>query len=148
MNEIQANRLLGVATALRDADAANWAFEMSTYGWDGDLSRNHRLDLGIPKSECKFVTDHKCGTPACAIGHYAVRRDLQRSFALDKGGDLVDNNGYSVMHDSYQSLKHFGIDYDEAEELFDSDGCGNASTALAAAKYIENFIERKGFYIS
>jgi len=40
-------------------------------------------------------------------------------------------------------LEHFGITFDEANELFNWDGCGNAKTPLEAAAYIEGFVARK-----
>ena len=77
MNQEQASNLLNVATALRSAEREKLPFNMARYGnalregWsrfmgkqDGSLSVRDR-DV------------HTCGTPACALGHYACRFDLQ-----------------------------------------------------------------------
>jgi hypothetical protein len=53
-------RLLNVAKALRDAAEAKKFFCMR--------------DIAIVRDDC--------GTPACALGHYAARRDLQATFEL------------------------------------------------------------------
>jgi len=93
-----------------------------------------------------------CGTPACALGHYASRGDLQKAFKL---GDPSGTSSYQFVVlrkwggfvDYYAGavLDHFGIEYPEAGELFGGNGCGGAKTVKQAAKYIENFVKRKGF---
>lgn len=111
-------RLLNVAKALRESPDPTH-FTMGVYG-------------------------HACGTPACAFGHYAERRDLQSEFILCCG--LVS----SVRHDgtrepwTTQSVAdHFGIGTEEVDELFAGDGCGEATTIERAAAYIERFVARK-----
>lgn len=87
-----------------------------------------------------------CGTPGCALGNYAVRRDLQDVFYLRKRNQWLgirqnhkDAQGFADPH----VLEHFGIDEDEAEELFGPAGCNWAGTPDAAARYIETFVARK-----
>lgn len=86
---------------------------------------------------------HNCGTPGCALGHYAHRRDLQKIFKLSDGGYLQRTAGLKDTQgiDDYAVLRHFGITYDQSMELFSgSAGCGNALTATEAANYIEKFV--------
>lgn len=93
---------------------------------------------------------HSCGTPACALGHYAARSDLQRTFKLkvsegDTWGDydnvVVARPGFtiSVLYDDVLVQDHFGITFEQACDLFSSEGCGGARTPLQAAKFIERF---------
>ena len=91
-----------------------------------------------------------CGTPACALGHYACRTGLQKTFKITRWGT---NKGLIALRgtegrkyigvDSPHVFKHFGIDYDEANELFGGVGCGDAHTAIEAAEYIENFVAKR-----
>lgn len=113
-------RLLNVAKALRESKYPT-RFSMRRFGDD-------------------------CGTPACALGHYAVRRDLQGIFTLNKTGYLRRikgrEDGVSGVTDS-TILRHFGITHKQAFELFRGDsGCGGALTTTQAADYIEKFVER------
>ena len=115
MNKTQAQRLLDVATSLRD-NPRSPTFYMGRFGFD-------------------------CNTPCCALGHYAVRRDLQRVFVLNDDGDLFATRACEMGHDTRAVLAHFGITYYEANELFAEDGCDNADTPIQAAKYIERFLD-------
>lgn len=123
-------RLLNVARALRESPNPD-KFDMVKYG-------------------------HPCGTPACALGHYAARRDLQDAFglrALSTSRDLyVTHDGLTTWYDDFDVREHFRLDtYDddeeegwsEAEELFGGRGCGGAKTAIEAAEYIEAFVARR-----
>ena len=116
MKPIHRKRLLNVAKALRES-ANPKAFSMEFFAWGG-----------------RWIL-HPCGTPACAVGHYAARRDLQRTFRITKNGSLpfADEDSYS----------HFGIDGEEYDALFSAVGCGNAKTTTQAARYIERFVKRK-----
>jgi hypothetical protein len=151
MNKRQSNRLLNVAKALREYPHPE-RFTMSCY--------IHDLD-----------TVHKswCGTPGCALGTYASRPDLQRVFKVKYATDSQWNEktqtyleiqapylGYRggvdvtyrddvelASHLDEEALEHFGLELEEAEELFNETGCGNAQTPIEAAKYIEKFVARK-----
>jgi len=127
MNQVEATRLLNVATALRQArNPAN--FTMGRYGYKNP-------DLSASSS---------CGTPACALGHYAFRRDLQRAFQLNEG-ELATSSGQWIDFGEYKVLEHFGINGSESFDLFSARGCDNAKTAIQAAIYIEKFLDRKGW---
>lgn len=134
MNKLQAKRLLNVAKALREAPEPK-KFRMDQWGYE---------------------TQHKCGSPACALGHFAARRDLQKAFSLDKFGEIESRTG-DVFTDAE---KYFGLNtesYDdvfndsesevfndsESDLLFNENGCGGAKTAKAAALFIERFVAKK-----
>lgn len=119
---MNAQRLLNVARALRESPNPEM-FTMCEYG-------------------------RSCGTPACALGHYAARQDLQNHLALVKKDketfpvsylSLAKKN-YPISYHDRSVLDHFGIDQWQATKLFGSCGCGGAKTAEAAAEYIERFV--------
>lgn len=129
MNKRQANRLLNVARALRESPKPE-AFDMHSY-------------FNISNDE------NWCGTPACALGHFGSRRDLQSlmrpGYSNPEGfGDslpvLFYNNNKQVDFASRTIEKYFGITSDQTYELFSMIGCGKARTVDAAATYIENFV--------
>ena len=127
MNKTHQKRLLNVARALRESRDPR-AFTMERFA-------------------------HGCGTPACALGHYASRRDLQRAFRIDPEPAqeswtsyerlVLDGLDNAVYPDDYQVTDHFGLSIDEGCELFDVYGCGGARTPIQAARYIERFVARK-----
>lgn len=124
MKAIHRKRLLNVAKALRESPTPRRDFSMGSY-------------------------TAPCGTPACALGHYAMRRDLQKTFRLARL--LPDHNklwlalpnGTTIDYFKAPVLEHFGIDRDEAGDLFSTCGCGGARTAAQAARFIERFVARK-----
>lgn len=116
---------------------------------------NLDFDMGRVGAAYATYPHAECGTPMCVLGHYAARTDLQTDFMLSGGGTLWGEGhslggtlwgSYSREGYSLASLirHHFGITTKQARELFDADGCGNASTAEEAAVYIEKFIAREG----
>lgn len=78
---------------------------------------------------------HRCGTPACVLGQYSARTDLQDWTSPD---DLLRT--FKLLN----AEKHFEIDTDQWDELFSGDGCGDAKTAAAAGRYIRDFVARHG----
>lgn len=84
-----------------------------------------------------------CGTPYCALGHYAARADLQRSFKLSLLGNLRSRLGQRLVPDSELVRGHFGVLGYESIELFGQQGCGSAETVEQAIDYIEKFAARK-----
>lgn len=127
-------RLLNVAKALRESPNPG-DFRMSSYATG-------------------------CGTPACALGHYAARSDLQSAFAFQPGkgpygavclGDTSITHGHESVRD------HFDISADEVSRLFACEGEAidfveaegmpestflslSAGSANAAADWIERFV--------
>jgi hypothetical protein len=142
MNKIHQKRLLNVAKALRDAAKVpllKKVFTMQIFGWD------RQAKVGDKIVDLDQKPDNTCGTPACALGHYAARTDLQRAFKL-KHGDVQTTSGSPDV--SGVCYEHFGLlelwgHGDEWIELFADNGCGGATTPLQAAKYIEKFVARK-----
>lgn len=108
------NRLLNVAVALREAKHPK-RFKMEDWG-------------GL------------CGTPHCALGHYAVRRDLQTTFSLNLIGNLRSQGQRWRWEDI---ICHFGISDGEASSLFGTFGCGDAQNPKEAVRFIEDFVARK-----
>lgn len=106
-------RLLNVARALRESPAPE-GFTMAKYA-------------------------HECGTPACALGHYAARRDLQGILYIDEHGDMRDTvSGEEACYDDEFILEHFEFKGPkEANLFFSAYGCDGAKTALHAALFIE-----------
>ena len=125
MNETQKKRLFDVAKACREAPDPK-QFNMGLYF-------------------------HNCGTPSCAIGHYAAREDLH-------SGAVVFVNGVILIRRSsmwsIRGQEYFGIALRELNELFEATGCGRtwdeetqeygpSITNNQAAEYIEAFVARK-----
>jgi hypothetical protein len=108
------------------------------------------LEDADPKVFSMAQFTHACGTPSCVLGHYASRRDIQRTFRLGDhdpipcdrcgGPEILTNNGKPIGFDDPAVLDHFGITIDEAYELFDSDGCGRAQTPKQAIRFLRKFI--------
>lgn len=91
---------------------------------------------------------NQCGTPACVLGHYASRRDLQKTFKLrldPKFGEglIKGRDGHSLGIYDRLVLDHFGLTFQEAYDLLSTDGCDGAQTPKQAIKYIKRFIGRK-----
>lgn len=84
---------------------------------------------------------HPCGTPACALGHWAAAHPERWTF--DDRIPLLweefreDDSG---VYDD-ESIE-FGISDKQSLELFGSFGCGNAQNGKEAAAYIREFIKR------
>lgn len=110
------DRLENLIVALKDAKPEK--FNMGNYMW-------------------------RCGTPACVLGHYAARRDLQDLLMLSiQRGMVYQETGIGCDYDDAEVQEHFGFLEDEAEELFASYGCGSAKTPADAIAYIREFIDR------
>jgi len=120
MKAIHKKRLLNVAKACRETKFPK-AFTMSQY--------------------TRMEGDWPCGTPGCALGNYAARRDLQRGFLIDSYGNARDRVcGLGLLP---AAERHFGLAFGEVHRLFGPNGCGSAKTAKQAARFIENFVKRK-----
>ncbi len=114
-----ANRLLKLALILDTADKLHEKKGEPTY--------------------CQEQYRHFCGTPACALGHWAAANPKRWTF--DKlGFPFVARGLESGVH---SAVDEFGISYSEVVELFHSNGCGKAKTAKEAARYIRAFVKRK-----
>jgi hypothetical protein len=99
---------------------------------------------------------YSCGSPCCALGHYAARPDLQQTFTINRdqwGFRLLTQEPTAwLKFDGDEVCEHFGISEQQARQLFrdsNSDdtedsylpcGCGGAQTAIEAAEYIQRFV--------
>ena len=128
-------RVLNVAKALRESEHPE-DFTMSVYAT-------------------------KCGTPGCAFGHYAARRDLQRSFdfkKIDTGfvGVFLKGTEIAIDHGHESVSEHFDLTEAQVSRLFGCKGEAkgevedreipdecflslSASTTEEAARWIESF---------
>ena len=138
-------RLRIMAFALREAakvkSLTRW-FSMKRYGYaKGDEVNDEKVS---------------CGTPACALGHFAARRDLQSFLRLDKKtGELtyvrkeLPSRRARIMrwlgadYADRRVERYFGLTSSEAVRIFSPQGCNHAKTPLAAADYIEQFCKQK-----
>jgi len=111
---------------------------------------------GDPEDFRMNIYMNNCGTPACALGHYAARTDLQNVFGLSRISDrslgpvgtvICLDGSYTIMQTPFTvAAEHFDITITETIELFAGDGCGKNDNELITAKqaitYIEDFIAR------
>lgn len=144
MTDEQAQRLLDVARACREAPRTN-SFTMERFA-------------------------NPCGSPACALGNYAIRTDLQNRFSIEMSGTYKQYwlflDGALCQYDDVAVCEWFGISEDESGELFSTLGCGGVTEEVPvqdeedgdvemverdfpvtepfeAAAYITNFVARK-----
>lgn len=91
---------------------------------------------------------HPCGTPACALGHWAASRPERWRFVHAFPFLRESDHGEVPVVDWYDCSQQdaeldFAITPREAHELFDGDGCCEAQTAHEAAAYIRAFVARQ-----
>jgi hypothetical protein len=118
---VNEERLLNVAKALRESKNPE-SFDMGLYVNGG------------------------CGTPACALGHYASRTDLQTAYRLKPDSEIIvrTSDGSCVDYNTMDIADHFEIQGDDLEDLFSPEGCGSALSTIEAAEFIEAFVARGG----
>ncbi len=126
--EYGAERLLLMADALdaaqkrQDSLPLHKRFTMATWGHEA-------------------IGTNECGTPACALGHYAVTKEAQsRGWNLSIYGHLETPTRSDVMK---SARKEFDINDQEIDRLFSGSGCGGAQTPREAANYIREFVFNK-----
>jgi hypothetical protein len=81
---------------------------------------------------------HNCGTPACALGHWAAANP-RRWLLIHRIPCLILDGEYPRR----DAMKEFCINDDEYDQLFFGSGCGNAKTAKQAARYIRKFVNAR-----
>jgi hypothetical protein len=91
---------------------------------------------------------HPCGTPACAIGNYAARTDLQDELKLipnERGWQQLTSarNGMAVALDDVSEM--FDLSEVEADILFGPNGCGGANTTEQAVAFLEWYLTKPDF---
>lgn len=137
----QEARLRGLQRALRESPIPK-AFTMGTYvreQYDGGTGTDYSSGM---------IPEHWCGTPACVLGHYAARRDIQRAFTIeiDSIGDhVIMFKGKPFDFLSPGACKYFGLDTnsDQLYAMFGATGCGYARTPAHAIAYINKVIAKK-----
>lgn len=87
-----------------------------------------------------------CGTPACVLGHYAMREAMrapgpERRKLVD---EITHRAVTTIDSDSMEVTELGGLNCIQVAELFGSRGCGDAATLSQAIHYIERFIVRHG----
>lgn len=83
------------------------------------------------------VFTHPCGTPACALGHWAAAHPESWVFHCGVPVGLTTGSRWN------QAAMDFFVDEEEYEELFGAFGCGFAQTSKDAASYIREFVSRR-----
>lgn len=139
--ELGNQRLLNAARALRESSHPE-RFTMKRF-------------VHSDESSCRG--ENWCGSPACVLGHYAARSDIQDAFKVQttkvktRDGEhdrhacirVIENDSLVVCPSDTDVCDHFAVARFYASELFDSDGCGNARSTIEAARYIEAFVARR-----
>lgn len=86
----------------------------------------------------QWIFVHACGTPACALGHWAVANPDR--WTIVQGSPQNRNNRITF----YQAVDdEFGLTENDYDDLFAVDGCGGARTSKQAANYIRAFVARR-----
>jgi hypothetical protein len=95
-----------------------------------------------PKSFTMGRWGTTCNTPACAMGHYAAREDLQDDFSLENG-EIVDRHTRKSVCGDDTIDTHFNLTPRERFKLFSTSGCGHARTPQEAIAYILEVVAAK-----
>ena len=87
---------------------------------------------------------HQCGTPACALGHWAAANPDRWYIGLDSLGDahIFCRSNDSLDLDEASCLE-FSLSSREAVRLFGLSGCNHARTAKDAATFIRSFVRSR-----
>jgi hypothetical protein len=88
---------------------------------------------------CQERYMHLCGTPACALGHWAAAYPNRWVWVY---GRLYYFDSERYWHPRDGSKLEFGLDTVGFDELFEADGCDDAETAAEAAEYIRGYVAR------
>lgn len=87
------------------------------------------------------LMNHRCGAPACALGHWAVANG-HRGWFNDRG--MPARHLAHGSTDEDPEYEEFQLTDSERNELFMFNGCGEAGNdAKAAACYIREFVEMR-----
>ncbi len=133
MKAIHRKRLENLARILREAAARKLDFDMGQWGFAPDYDHDKDEYVG-------------CGTPACALGHYAARRDVQGRFNLTKEGNVSILGRVTDSCLLNNAALHFGMSNDDAVKMFggnEYDGHNKAKTPAGAAQYVERYLARQ-----
>lgn len=138
LNVRQAKRILNVARSLDEsADAKAFTMKCFIRGDHNDPYPNY--------AEKK----NWCGTPACALGNYAARRDLQKVLTIKKTpyGSLYlefseGKHKDEIDYENEAVHKYFGVDEDTMYLLFGPNGCNDAKKPATASKFLKTYVKK------
>jgi len=85
---------------------------------------------------------HPCGSPACVLGYFASRGDLQRKFKLTKHSVSLRDTDEPVDFYDEEVCGYFGITYTQAESLFGCEGANEFATPAQMRRRIRKFIDK------
>lgn len=85
-----------------------------------------------------LYSGHPCGTPACALGHWAYANQDRWENCYNTP-TLKHRRNVSIFDAVHEE---FGLNSTQASELFGGYGCGFAKDAKQAAAYIRDFVFR------
>lgn len=80
---------------------------------------------------------HECGTPACALGHWAYNNPRRWKFN-SRGAESRETRLTAVVKNG---MYEFSLSYEESDALFGVDA--DHPTAKSVAKYIRAFVKRR-----
>lgn len=89
---------------------------------------------------------HPCGTPACALGHWAANNPRRWEMrGRYPGSELVPflGKGHNAIYGNESAEIEFSLDSIDAYDLFGMSGCDSAKTAKQAAAYIRKFVAKR-----
>lgn len=84
---------------------------------------------------------HECGTPACALGHWAFNNRKRWTWKNTDSG-VICRRKNSPGTGLFESAE-FDLNVYQANELFGNSGCGEAKHAQDAATYIREFVKNR-----
>jgi len=103
------------------------------------------LKRGEPTYRQRYLI-HPCGTPACALGHWAAAHP-ERGWRFKEQDTRAELTGVGLYQGDTWAMDaaetEFGLTLEEAWALFGPHGCGGAKSARGAAAYIREFVRRR-----
>lgn len=110
------------------------------------LDYDHSEDRIVPGEIYMGSYIKPCGAPACVLGHYCAREDLQDDFSVRYRGIISRNanpNDNSLGFDSIEVRRHFDLRFDESHAIFGEYGCRNARHPEQVSEFIRDFVANK-----
>lgn len=104
-----------------------------------DAAHQQQIASGGPTYDQTDMV-HPCGSPCCALGHWAHANPKLWKFDARNGCFKHLPEG---MYGLEPAAKDFHLEQHEVYELFGGSGCGSARTATDAATYIRRFVNQR-----
>jgi hypothetical protein len=87
------------------------------------------------------ITMHDCGTPACALGHYAAMSGPTQRIRVTN-----DRPYHPFVGATWDIIgAEFQLTHDETDTIFESSGCACAQSSREAAAFIRRFVFARHF---